>query len=402
MLGSTPAELLLLRSTSDIERITHAGLLVAVGSTLFTTLSLSGLNMIVIWSIRRPIHRLAGAARAVAQGELDQEVQLAHHPLAIGEGDEIGLLAESLNQITADLRDLHANLEAKVQARTAAATTEAEIARVISSSLESDVILRRSAALIKKRLELHHVGIFLVESGSDTVVLEVTSSQGSEAAPVPECSRREKVQVPLGSKSPVGLAAATGRPQVIQDVRLQPTHLKPPLLIDTYSATAIPLLIGESQVGVLDLQSKQPGTFTPEVIHLLSRLADQIAAGVSNARLYAQQCRAAAHLAEVDRLRTQFLVVVSQRLRLLLCALSRVSEAVPIAGNDGPLTGELKRDLQVILDSCHQLLTLIDDISDSSQIYADKIAQTLDDVDVVRVRLDSVEAGEGMHADRIR
>jgi putative methionine-R-sulfoxide reductase with GAF domain len=75
---------------------------------------------------------------------------------------------------------------------------------------------------------------------------------------------------------------------VIQNVKTEPLHLKPPLLMETYSAVAIPLLVEDTVVGVLDIQSRQPGAFAPDIIRLLSVLSDQIASGVAHARRHEQ------------------------------------------------------------------------------------------------------------------
>lgn len=280
--GSSSVELLVVRRAEDIERAANAGLVVMLGSSLLTILLLAGINGIAAWSVTAPVYALSMAARAAVKGESDRELGVKGCSV-VNREDEIGLLARSLDDLTAKLRTLGADLERETVARCAGLTAVAEITRTFSSGLELDTILQQSVQIIRKCLEVLcpsacHVGIFLVEPNSDAFVLKKTVDEmGNEP-------HRERMRIPFGSKCPVGRAAATGRPQVIQNVKTEPVHLKPPLLMETYSAVAIPLLAEDAVVGVLDIQSRQPGAFSSDIIRLLSVLSGQIASGVAHAR----------------------------------------------------------------------------------------------------------------------
>ena len=60
-----------------------------------------------------------------------------------------------------------------------------------------------------------------------------------------------------------------------------------PLLPDTRSEVSVPLVVGERVVGVLDLQSTQPGTFTADNLPAFQALAGQLAIAIENADLFA-------------------------------------------------------------------------------------------------------------------
>jgi GAF domain-containing protein len=66
-----------------------------------------------------------------------------------------------------------------------------------------------------------------------------------------------------------------------------------PDLPDTRSEMALPLRVGESVIGVLDVQSTEAEAFTDEDAAVLQSLADQIAVAIENARLYQQMEEAA-------------------------------------------------------------------------------------------------------------
>ncbi len=65
-----------------------------------------------------------------------------------------------------------------------------------------------------------------------------------------------------------------------------PFHFKNPLLPDTRSELAIPLLIGERLLGALDVQSTEPNAFGPGDIQVLQTLADQLSVAIENAALF--------------------------------------------------------------------------------------------------------------------
>jgi len=385
-LGDDSLDLLLTHSTADIEQITATGLIVMTSSVLLTTLLLVGLSAAVTYVIARPIHQIAAAAEAVAQGDMSQQVD-------IGGQDEVGMLAASFNSMVAELRSLYGDLEIKVETRTHELRTSAEVARVVSSSLDLDTILQKTTELIQRRLGFYYVGIYLINPGADVAVLcEGTGKKG-------EYLRKQGFQILIGSNCPVGLAAATGKPSIVHDVRAKQGHLKPPLLLDTYSAVAIPLLIGETVIGVIDVQSRRRYAFTSEQVGLLTALADQIATGVNNAQLYTRQRRMVEQLAEADRLKTQFLAIISHELRTPLNSIIGFSKIL-LKGTDGPLSDRQTEDLGIIHDAGQHLLSLIQDILDVSQINAGKMVLDFEAVDLRELAQSMLDAVRAMVQDK--
>jgi sigma-B regulation protein RsbU (phosphoserine phosphatase) len=92
----------------------------------------------------------------------------------------------------------------------------------------------------------------------------------------------------VGSKSIVGFVSGQGEPLVVNDVAKDATHLPNPMLSDTRAEAAIPLKIGDRILGVLDVQSTTPYSFSPSDINTLQTLADQLAIAVNNTELFAE------------------------------------------------------------------------------------------------------------------
>ncbi len=385
-IGDTYIELLLVRPLTEITQVTHAGLTVMVGSMLLTTLLLTVLSVIVTGSITRPVRRLAAAAEAVAQGDLSQQVTVNPDELfGIGGDDEIGLLAATFNRMVAELHDLYAHLEDKVATRTRDLATVTDVARAIASSLDVDTVLRESAQALQARLGFEYVGVFLVKAESQLAVLREAAGETVQQL------KAQELQLPLGSQSPVGIAAATGQAYIVQDFMADLAHLKVPSHRDARSEAALPLLFDNAVIGVLDVQSAQCHAFTPEVVNLLETSANQIAIGVHNAQLYAQQKRTVERLAEIDWLKTQFLAVMSHELLTPLNSIIGFSKAM-LKGIDGPLTEMQEQDLKVIYDSGQRLHLLVQDIIDVSRINAGKLELQIEDVNLTEVVRDALDA----------
>jgi two-component system cell cycle sensor histidine kinase PleC len=220
-----------------------------------------------------------------------------------------------------------------------------------------------------------HVGVFAVEDVSGIVVLKGVASEARDEL----VARR--VRVPVGSRSPVGLAVATKQPQAVQNVKVAATHLKPPLLIDTYSAVAMPLLVGDRLIGVLDVQSKRPEAFPSDARQLLTTLANLIAPAVHNAQQYEQQCRTAEHLTEAYQLKTQFLTMISHKLRAPLKTITALSGSF-LEGRAGLPIDQQEPGVGLIHSLGQHLLDLTDDFLDISTMKAGAVTLTLEDVDL--------------------
>ncbi len=59
----------------------------------------------------------------------------------------------------------------------------------------------------------------------------------------------------------VGTAIATRRPRIVQDVDKETMRFANPLLTETKSEVALPLIVGEQVIGALDVQSTRRGGF---------------------------------------------------------------------------------------------------------------------------------------------
>ncbi|MGD9101404.1 MAG: ATP-binding protein [Anaerolineae bacterium] len=364
-LGESAVDLVLVRSTSDIAQVTNTGLNVVIVSAVVTTLLLAALGVVITRSILQPIKQLSAAAEAVAGGDLDQQVDTTRlaSPLGFGNEDEIGLLATTFNGMVTELNGLYQDLEARVQARTKDLAMAAEVARAVSSSLDLDVALDTSVRLIQEQLGMYYVAIFIVEPDSEVAVLRAAMGEAGQEL------RARGFQIALGARSLVGAAVSTRQPCVAQDVRDEPRYLETPYLPDTRSEATIPLLVGKTVIGVLDVQCRRAHVFSEDMVNLLVTLGDQIAIGVRNAQLYTRQRQTAVRLAaantrlrELDQTKNQFIHNVSHELRTPLGLILNYAEALE-SEVLGPLEGEQRHAMAGISRRAQSMTKLVDDIT---------------------------------------
>jgi phosphoserine phosphatase RsbU/P len=153
--------------------------------------------------------------------------------------------------------------------------TLAEIARDVTSVLDLDQLFARIAQLAKRVIDYRTLGILLLNEAGE-LEMQLAVQYG------------EKVQVPrirLG-EGLVGYAALHREPVLVADVSQDPRYIK--LVPDVRSELAIPLLLKDRCIGVVDLESPELDAFSKRDVEILSLLASQAAVAIENARLYEQ------------------------------------------------------------------------------------------------------------------
>ncbi len=193
--------------------------------------------------------------------------------------DVKGNLAASVVVFT-DITERRKNQDALAQ-RAREMATVAELGTAISAVLEPEEMLQQVADLVKERFGLYHAHLYLMNPAGDTLLLRAGAGETGRMMVA------EGRFIPLAAEKSLVARAARGRQGVIvNDVLSDPEFLPHPLLPDTRSELAVPLLIGERVLGVLDVQSQYVGTFGDEDVNIQMTLAAQIAVVLENVRQY--------------------------------------------------------------------------------------------------------------------
>ena len=156
------------------------------------------------------------------------------------------------------------------------------------------------------------------------------------------------------------------------------------VLVMYAGAIAVPLIIGDRLLGVLDVQSDRAGYFRPEDRQVYKILAAQLAVATQNALYFSEQLEMAEKLREVDRLKTDFLARMSHELRTPLNSIIGFADVL-LMGLDGDLTERMTEDLQLIRGGGYHLRDIISDILDMSKIEAGRLELVYEVFDVRRV-----------------
>jgi phosphoserine phosphatase RsbU/P len=159
-------------------------------------------------------------------------------------------------------------------------TTLVEISHDITSLLDLDQLLRKIADLTNRIIPYQIFAIFLVNE--KTGDLRYRFGIGHEQQVV------QKLRIAFG-EGLIGTAAMEQRPVVVDDVRTDPRYIE--VVKAARSELAIPLMVKNRVVGVLDIESPVIGYFRDQQVRFLNLLASQIAIAIDNANIYESERR---------------------------------------------------------------------------------------------------------------
>ncbi|HRF96474.1 MAG TPA: PAS domain S-box protein, partial [Aggregatilineales bacterium] len=171
--------------------------------------------------------------------------------------------------------------EFEIQKRAVELQTVAEVSVEASSNLDITDLLFKVSNLTKERFNLYHAHIYLLDESGENLVL----SGGAGKAGKIMVDRKHAIPIDR-EQSVVASAIRLNKSFIVEDVTLEPSFLPNPLLPETRSEMAIPMVVGNKIIGVLDVQSEQVGRFTENDIQIKSTLAAQVAIAVENARAF--------------------------------------------------------------------------------------------------------------------
>jgi GAF domain-containing protein/HAMP domain-containing protein len=195
---------------------------------------------------------------------------------------EVAQLATSFNSMTSQLRGLIGQLEDRVAARTEQLRASADVGRTAASVLEPDDLLRNVVNLITERFGFYYTAIFTIDStGRYAVLREATGEAGRTL-------KERKHQLEVGGQSMVGYVTKYRKARIALDVGTEAVRFANPLLPNTHSEIALPLVVGNQVFGALDVQSTEEAAFDESNAAVLQSMADQIAIALNNALLYTE------------------------------------------------------------------------------------------------------------------
>ncbi len=211
----------------------------------------------------------------------------------------ISTALEQSRSANLELQAIGAQLENRVAARTRALALAAEVGRTVSQVRQLGIMLQEAVELIRRRFDLYYVQIYLCDSKEKFLVLRAGSGETGQRL----LGRDHRL--PIGLTSITSTAVAEKRALIVEDIETSTFHQPNPLLPETCAELAVPLLVSERVVGVLDLQSNRSGVLTEESLQAFEALAGQLAVAIVNANLFSEVEQAREKIESQTRLLTR-------------------------------------------------------------------------------------------------
>src|SRR6202166_1021324 len=155
-----------------------------------------------------------------------------------------------------------------------------EVADVVNTTLDLDTSLRRVAELVRKVIDYEIFGILLLNEKTQDLRFRFQVGYAQEVA--------ERIRIKVG-EGVTGIAAQRREAILVDDVSKDPRYIS--AAHNVRSELAVPLIIKNRLIGVIDIESPQPDHFTEEHKRLLTLIASRMAVGIENARLYTRMTR---------------------------------------------------------------------------------------------------------------
>jgi sigma-B regulation protein RsbU (phosphoserine phosphatase) len=170
----------------------------------------------------------------------------------------------------------NARLYRRVERQNRTLRVLAHLSQEFSSILEIDELLTKIAVTVRALITFDSFTIFLVDQQHRLLRCRFSQRYDEKAT---------TQNIELG-KGLTGAAAESRQVVRVGDVTSDPRYIASDS--DIRSEVAVPLVLQDRVIGVMDLESARPSFFTDEHVRALSLLAPQIATSVENARLYGE------------------------------------------------------------------------------------------------------------------
>jgi len=226
-------------------------------------------------------------------------------------------------------------------------------------ALDPDELLNDAVNLLKNNFDYYHVQVYVPNPATGNFYTKAASGA------VGKILVEKKHEIRAGSGI-VGYAAETGTPFFTNNVDGVMFYLANPLLPDTKSEMAIPVLNGDKLYGILDIQQTSIRQFTQRDQQLVLTVADQLAVALHKTELYEnlqtalQQEKAVRNqLVQNERLAVmgRLLASVSHELNNPLQA---IQNALFLLKEEKGLSQQGLNDLEIVLAESERMASLIE------------------------------------------
>ena len=174
-----------------------------------------------------------------------------------------------------------------------------EVSTATSQSLDLDELLESVASYVRKVLRYELFAILLYSERKKELRIRFAIGHREEVV--------KNFAVPLG-EGITGVAGALREPVLVPDVRKDARYINS---LDAVRAElAVPMITRQKLVGVIDVQSTEPGAYSEYDRAILRLIAARVATAIDNARLYRQAERQNRTLKTLGRISQEFAAIL--------------------------------------------------------------------------------------------
>ena len=190
-----------------------------------------------------------------------------------------------------------------------------EVADVVNTTLDLDTTLRRVAELVRKVIDYEIFAILLLNEKAQELRIRFQVGHPREIA--------DRMRIKVG-QGVTGVAAQRREAVLVDDVSQDPRYIS--AVPDVRSELAVPLIVKNRLIGIIDIESYQPNKFTDENVRLLTLIASRMAIGIENARLYTRTTKQARTLQLLNEIAVELssILNVDELLKRIAELLSRL------------------------------------------------------------------------------
>ena len=285
--------------------------------------------------------------------------------------------------------------EEALEARARQQAAVAELGQRALATPDLDAVLDQTVAVVARTLDVEYCKVLELLPDGDALLLR--AGVGWRAGTVGQAT------VPAGRDSQAGYTLLSDEPVVVEDVAAETRFAFPPLVREHGVVSAMSVVIPgrERPFGVLQADSARRRSFTGDDAYFLQAVANVLAAAIERRAFEQQLAREeavaqasrdeAARLAELDRLRREFVAAVSHELRTPLGS-ARVGLGMLESGLDDRLGPEEREVFGTVRRNLERLTMNVNDLLTVNQLEAGVLQLRPQPVDLRAIIADAIAA----------
>ncbi len=255
-----------------------------------------------------------------------------------------------------------------------------EVTGKLNAQLELEELLAVAASSIQKSFSYFDVTVFLVSDDRKDMILEAHSGNFGDFLPH---GYRQAVAEGL-----VGWVASHGQKVLCNDVTKDSRYMAYEYH-DTRSELALPILADNEVVGVLNVEDSSFDAFDETDVMVLETISHHLGIAIRNAKVYNELRQANMKLTELDKMKSEFLGIVSHDFRSPLSSIILAGKAL-LKHETVQGIKRLKDYLQIIVDQANRLHQLAEDTLSITKMESGRLTYHFKVVNVARLIEDAI------------